>query len=169
MRKHSPTLARRFSLNDNAALLGRAGQLFENAFALAPANPKALFYSGLAAAQRGDTAVAADRWDTLLATSPPPEIEELLRQRIAEWRGEAPAPSQVANATNVEPLTIDVSVSESAAAQIDANATVFVIARDPAQPSPPIAAVRRRANELPRYRFIERRGRHDSGALAQCL
>ena len=34
-------------LDDNTTLLGRAGQLFENALALAPANPKALFYSGL--------------------------------------------------------------------------------------------------------------------------
>ena len=136
-------------LNDNAALLGRAGQLFENAFALAPANPKALFYSGLAAAQRGDTKVAADRWDTLLATSPPPEIEDLLRQRIAEWRGEALTPVPATPTATVEPLTISVAVADAAAAEIDPNATVFVIARDPAQPSPPIAAVRRRANEFP--------------------
>ena len=133
-------------LNDNSTLLGRAGQLVENALALAPTNPKALFYSGLAAAQRSDTRLAADRWDALLATAPPPEIEDLLRQRVAEWRGEAPAPAPAPSPRN-DPLTIK-SLGASAASAVDPGTTVFIIARDPAQPSPPIAAVRR-ANELP--------------------
>lgn len=138
-------------LDDNTTLLGRAGQLFENALALAPANPKALFYSGLAAAQRGDTSLAADRWETLLATAPPPEIEELLRQRVAEWRGESPAPAAPAAAATADggPLTINVSLGGSALSAVAPGSTIFIIARDPAQPSPPIAAVRRRANELP--------------------
>ena len=36
-----------------------------------------------------------------------------------------------------------------AAASLPAEATVFVIARDPAQPSPPIAVTRRLLSELP--------------------
>ena len=138
-------------MQDAQSLMGRAGQLFENALALAPSNPKALFYSGMAAAQRGDNALAADRWEALLATSPPPNVQEILRQRIAELRGEsmpaAPTPAPVESAGPV--VVAEVSLGGGAAAANLPDATVFIIARDPNQPSPPIAAVRRRLSELP--------------------
>ena len=127
-------------MNDNSAMSGRAGELFESALAITPGNPKALFYSGLAAAERGDPMLAADRWDALLATSPPAEIESVLTERIAQWRGVM---------TESVGLTIGVSLAPAAEAVVNPDATVFVIARDPAQPSPPIAVARRRANELP--------------------
>ncbi len=144
-------------LNDSRALTTRAGQLFENALAIAPGNPKALFYSGFAAAERGDRLLAASRWETLLATSPPPEIRGILEQRIAEWRGVSSAPAEspppaetpAPDAGGTAPLTINVALGQSAGGAVDPAATVFIIARDPAQPSPPIAAVRRRAAELP--------------------
>jgi cytochrome c-type biogenesis protein CcmH len=138
-------------MSDNSTLLGRAGQLFENALALQPANPKALFYSGMAAVQRGDNELAATRWEALLATSPPQNVQDILRQRIAELRGEAPpmpqpAPRPVQTGAVV---TANVSLGASAAAAGLPDSTVFVIARDPDQPTPPIAAVRRRLSELP--------------------
>lgn len=142
-------------MNDNGALAGRAGELFENALAITPGNPKALFYSGIAAAERGDRILAADRWETLLVTSPPPEIEGMLTQRIAEWRGVAAAaapimtPSPTVAAADPVSLTISVALGSSANGAVDPASTVFIIARDPARPSPPIAAVRRRAAELP--------------------
>jgi cytochrome c-type biogenesis protein CcmH len=40
-------------------------------------------------------------------------------------------------------------LSAEAAAALPAEATVFIIARDPAQPMPPIAATRRLLSELP--------------------
>ena len=139
-------------MQDQTSINGRAGQLFESGLAMAPNNPRALFFSGLAAAARGDVARAADRWEALLAQSPPPQIEDILRQRIAEWRGEpvartAPAPTIVAETSVV--ISIDISVGENAAAAIEPSSSVFVIARDPAQPSPPLAVARRKAGELP--------------------
>ena len=137
-------------MTDQSTLLGRAGQLFENALALTPDNPKALFYSGMAAVQRGDNALAAERWEALLATSPPENVQNILRQRIAELRGETQAP--VAPVAVEQPgAVVDVVVSlGSAATQANLpDTTVFIIARDPNQPSPPIAAVRRRLSELP--------------------
>lgn len=133
-------------MNDGRTLAGRAGELFESALAVAPGNPKALFYSGLAAAERGDQLLAADRWEELLVTSPPPEIESVLTQRIAEWRGEAEQGSGEPVDSN---LTIELALATDAQASIPADATVFVIARDPDQPSPPIAVARRKADELP--------------------
>jgi cytochrome c-type biogenesis protein CcmH len=144
-------------LDDGGPVAGRAAQLFESAIAAAPGNAKALFYGGIAAVERGDRALAADRWEALLATSPPPEVQDILRPRIAEWRGEAPAmeksqpdaaPAGSTPAAGAV-ATIDVSLSDAAGAAVPADATVFVIARDPGQPSPPIAAVRRRVSELP--------------------
>jgi cytochrome c-type biogenesis protein CcmH len=166
------------------ALLARAGgawdgrmvSLFENALALDANNPQALFYGGIASSNRGDTALAADRWERLLGLNPPADIQDILRQRIAEWRGETPAlpashpPINEAGAeaaAEAEPaaappeprelppvsedavVRANVMLSAEAAAALPAEATVFIIARDPAQPMPPIAATRRMLSELP--------------------
>jgi cytochrome c-type biogenesis protein CcmH len=143
-------------MNDNTTINGRAGQLFENALALSPGNQKALFYSGLAAVQRGDNDLAATRWEALLATSPPPNIQEILRQRIAELRGLEPGaevaaatPAVPASATDDAVVTVGVSLGEAAQQANLPDSTVFIIVRDPNQPAPPIAAVRRRLSELP--------------------
>lgn len=138
-------------MQDERSLNGRAGDLFENALALAPGNAKALFYSGLAAVERGERDLAADRWEALLATSPPPNVQDILRQRIAELRGTgAPQPSPPAPAGMQGPVvTVTVSLGDEAQAGSNEANTVFIIARDPEQPSPPLAAVRRQVGELP--------------------
>lgn len=136
-------------LTDASSLNGRAGDLFENALAIAPNNPKALFYSGMAAVERGDNELGATRWEALLATSPPENIVGILRQRIAELRGEAPLPASAVAQPTGPVVSVVVSLGATAVAAGLADATVFIIARDPAQPSPPIAAVRRRLSELP--------------------
>lgn len=137
-------------LSEAGRISDRAEQLFENALGLESNNPKALFYGGIAAIERNDRVLAADRWEALLDLAPPPEIQEVLRQRIAEWRGlEQPAVSIEVPASTAAIISARVSLAEGVAAQIAPNATVFIIARDPDQPSPPIAATRRMASELP--------------------
>lgn len=149
---------------DQAPTSGRTASLIESALALEPNNPAALFYSGLAAADSGDTATAADRWEILLGLNPPENIRGILEQRIAEWRGEAPpavmspmmpgaasAESAAANGSADEDAVVSarISLSDEAMAAISSDANVFIIARDPAAPSPPIAVTRRRLSELP--------------------
>ncbi len=106
-------------------------------------------WSNEVCARRGDTDLAADRWEMLSGLNAPPEIQELLQQKIAEWRGE---PAQ-AVAQPIEQLEfvvqVNLSLSNVASAAISGDATVYVIARDPAQPGPPIAVARRRLSELP--------------------
>jgi len=136
--------------NDQATISGRAGQLFESGLALTPDNPRALFYAGLAAAERGDTSLAADRWELLLALSPPEQLQEILRQRVAEWRGQpslAEAPPPLTEPAGV--VAIDIALGDTTTMGIDPAAVVFIIARDPAQPSPPLAVKRRRAGDFP--------------------
>jgi len=131
----------------------RASSLFENALALQPNNANALFYAGGAAARRGNTALAADRWEMLLGLNAPPEIRELLQKKIDEWRGVTVRPIEQSGTV----VTMNVSLSENAMTELTSDTTVFVIARDPSQPSPPIAVVRRRLSELPtRVEFSDR-------------
>jgi cytochrome c-type biogenesis protein CcmH len=136
-------------IEEGSASADRVSQLFESALSLEPANPKALFYGGIIAIERGNRDLAADRWEALLALSPPPEIEDVLRQRVAEWRGEIPAVTQAGPASSEAIVAVNVSLAPGAASAVAPDATVFIIARDPAQPSPPIAAARRRVSELP--------------------
>lgn len=123
----------------------RAASLFENALALDPNNANALFYGGGAAARRGNTALAADRWEILMGLNAPPEIRDMLQSKINEWRGLPPP----APADGGAIVSINLSVSAEAIANLPADATVYVIARDPAQPSPPIAVTPRRLADLP--------------------
>ena len=142
---------------DQAPIEGRVASLIDSALALEPNNPAALFYSGIAAANRGDTDIAADRWEILLGLNPPENIRGILVQRIAEWRGEEPpaAMPPLQSSTDDEAVPDDavvsarVSLSDEAMAAITVDANVFVIARDPAAPSPPIAVARRTVSELP--------------------
>jgi cytochrome c-type biogenesis protein CcmH len=152
-------------LSDGRTLTGRAGELFENAIAVAPNNQKALFYGGMAAVERGDRELGAQRLETLLASSPPQNIQEILRQQIAELRGEAPLPAAAPGSSEAPEdavVTVRVSLGESAISEVQAGSSVFIIVRDPAQPSPPIAAVRRQTDELPAYVAIG-----DSDAMVQ--
>jgi cytochrome c-type biogenesis protein CcmH len=126
----------------------RAVSVFENALALEPNHPEALFWGGISASNSGNTSLAADRWELLLGTNPPEQIRGVLLQRIAEWRGELP-PAATPAAAPVAVIVADVSLSAEAKAALPLDATVFIIARDPAQPSPPIAVTRRLLSELP--------------------
>lgn len=152
------------------AMLAESGQnmtprivaLFENALTLEPGNPAALFWGGIGAINRGDRLLAADRWERLLGTNPPAEIRDILKQRIAEWRGEeAVTPPQAAAASEPaatpepgEPasdaiVSANIALSDAAASSLPADGIVFVIARDPDQPSPPIAVTRELLSQLP--------------------
>ena len=158
-------LALAISSRDGTAIEGRTSSLIESALALEPNNPAALFYSGIASANRGDTETAAARWEMLLGLNPPAEIRSILEQRVAEWRGvpiESIAPpsadagtaslSASAEAPAADPdavVTARIALSDDALSALTADANVFVIARDPAQPSPPIAVSRVRLSDLP--------------------
>jgi cytochrome c-type biogenesis protein CcmH len=135
---------------------GRPVALLDNALKLDPNNQPALFYVGMAAANRGDTDTAATLWERLLGLGPPQDVRSILEQNIAAWRGEEPpapalAPAPVVNEEIPDDAVVAarVSLSNEALAAMPADANVFIIARDPAVPTPPIAVTRRRLSELP--------------------
>lgn len=146
---------------DQVPIGGRTESLIESALALEPQNPSALFYAGIAAADKGDTDTAADRWEILLGLNPPENIRGILEQNIAQWRGEEPplpaahppidggAPTAETELADDAIVSARVSLSAAAQAAISGDANVFIIARDPAAPVPPIAVSRRSLSELP--------------------
>ena len=137
---------------NNQEMTQREITLFENAIRVDPENQAAMFWGGIAAANRGERELAAGRWEKLLGSEPAPsqDVARVLTTQIAEWRGVSvasvvPAAPSAAGAG----IRINVNLSEAARADLPAEASVFVIARDPAQPSPPIAVQRRVLSELP--------------------
>jgi cytochrome c-type biogenesis protein CcmH len=142
---------------DNTPIEGRTKSLIDSALALEPNNPSALFYSGVAAANAGDTETAARHFEVLLGLNPPEEIRGILEQRVAEWRGEAPPAMDMASHPQIPEeaaasdaiISAQISLSAEAMAAMTGDATLFLIARDPAAPSPPIAVSRLRVSDLP--------------------
>lgn len=128
----------------DSGVVGRISTLFENALAIEPNNSQALFYGAIGAFKRGNPALAADRWELLLTLNPPDEIEGMLQQQISKWRNEAPIA-----VSGVTVISADISLSPAAIEALPGDAIVFVIARDPAQPGPPIAVVRRVVSDFP--------------------
>ena len=165
-------LGEALSMRAGGNITPSAGQLFERAVSLQPDNPRALLYSGFAAATRGDRAAARKRWLALRALNPPPEIDAMLDQRIAELgtadlaaAGGAPgmggaAPGATGAGSGAPPAATPAVAGQSAAAQSGAEATVnlsispalktrltadtplFVFAREPGMQGPPLAAKR---------------------------
>jgi cytochrome c-type biogenesis protein CcmH len=161
--------ARRLDATNVEAMLGlgeavsiRAGgnitpaavELFEHAVALAPDDPKALLYSGFAAATRGDRAAARTRWLKLKDQHPPPEIGAMLDQRIAELGeadlasaassvGSAAAPAAgPAGEVGAAAATVNLSIAPALRSRLTGDAPLFVFAREPGAQGPPLAAKR---------------------------
>ena len=94
------------ALVDQNAMRAKAGELFEQALKMDPANQKALFYGGVAAAVGGRLPVARERWMTLLKQELPQEVKTVLVQRIQEvdqQLGKGPDPELAKYAATAAP------------------------------------------------------------------
>ena len=148
---------------------GEAGQLFEKGVAAEPGNPKALWYAGLTAFRKQDLPTARSRWAALRQLGGPDEIMQIVDQRLAEIDqqiGAAPVatasvgappamaaaesvaapPAPETNADGAIPLRIE--LAPSLAGRVPPGTTLYVLARSAAG-GPPLAALRRSADELP--------------------
>ena len=161
-------LGEALSVRAGGEITAQASQLFEEALQQAPENPKALFYGGFAAAIRGDTRLARQRWQALKSLHPPQEIEQMLDARLAEL-GPEPGNIQagplqagpiqagpIKAGTNPLPGGTNTSAAASAGPQVDVNISIapalkarvtsgvplFVFAREPGGAGPPLAAKR---------------------------
>jgi cytochrome c-type biogenesis protein CcmH len=158
-------LAEALVLVDGTAMQGRAGALFEESLRDDPANPKGLWYGGLAVLQKGDFALARERFARLLKLGPPAEVAHVLAQRIEQLDarlGRAADPAIVALAAAPEAGTpgvgaadpvpaptaavpsvhIRVSITPALAGRVAPGDVLYVLARDPDAPGPPLAVKR---------------------------
>jgi cytochrome c-type biogenesis protein CcmH len=143
-------------LMDRTTLAGDAGDLVEEVLAAEPDNPKALFYGGMVARERNDLDAFRQRWERLLDMSPPEDIRKLIVDQlvrlgsdvpsVADTGGDATVPSAPDQGAGID---VRVSVADELAQNIEPGATVFLVAREPNRPGPPIAAVRENAAALP--------------------
>jgi cytochrome c-type biogenesis protein CcmH len=155
-------LGEAMSLRAGGNITPRAAQLFEEALALAPADPKALLYGGFAAAVRGDRALARTRWQALKEMHPPEQIVQMLDARIAELGPPAGSPAAGGTAeaapagTNASPagtgssagglsgadVTVNISIAPALKSRLVSEVPLFVFAREPGGQGPPLAAKR---------------------------
>ena len=147
--------AEALAMAGNRELSGRPRELFEQALALEPQQPKALWYGGLAAAQAGDTALARQRWTALLQQPLPDELRTVLTEQLAAIDGSAPAltaapaispPSATPPAVR---LRVQLLLAQGMLAQVPADAVLMVFARAEQGPPMPVAVYRGAATPLP--------------------
>ena len=142
--------AEAMALADRSTLSGEASVLIETALKTAPQNPKALWYGGLSAVERGETELAAERWHRLLTQDLPGPVRQMVQQQLASLGGPlAAAPADSAQAGSPLVIEVEITVTENLRERIEGSAPLFVVARDPDQTGPPIAVVRHMAGSLP--------------------
>ena len=142
--------AEAMALTDRATLSGEAGVLIEAALKTAPQNPKALWYGGMSAVARGDSVLAAERWRRLLNQDLPEPVRQVVRQQLASLDAPMAAEPSASGPTGAGMvIAVEITVAENLRGQVESSAPVFIVARDPDQPGPPIAVVRHLAGGLP--------------------
>lgn len=154
-------LAEALILAKQSDLDGRAGRLFEQALVLDPGSTKVLFYSAIAAMERGEKPLALERFQRLLTNNPPPEVRRLIEGAVAQLQATAAAAPPVAAAAARAPATpagqpaapaavaavpLRITLDPKVASQAQPGAALFVLARTPGLRGPPLAAKRLQAS-----------------------
>ena len=164
-------LAEALVLGDDPAQQGRARQIIDEALAVDPMSQKALWYRGVMASRAGDADTAKTSWLKLVEQNPPAEIREVLAAQLRELgveigpaAGAAAAPVAMgsmgaagamggsgagAAAPKGRTVRITVKVDPALADKVRPGLPLFVSAREPGIPGPPIAAVRVTTDQLP--------------------
>lgn len=168
-------LAEALVLTEDPAVQPRARAIIEEALAADPGNEKALWYQGVMAVRSGDTETAKRNWTRLLESNPPPEIREVIANQLRELGVDVPggpaAPAMAGAAAGpqagggmgaggpamgggeVAPkgrtIRISVRLDPGLAGKLQPGVPLFIAAREPGIPGPPIAATRITADELP--------------------
>ena len=150
--------AEALGMAQDGRLAGRPEALVEQALAINPEHPQGLWFSGLAASERQDWAMASRRFRALWPmTRDEPEAAAQLKGMIedAERRaGIQGAPLEQAAAPSTEidggaGIDVEVRLDPALQAQVRPEYAVFVFARALQGPPMPLAAVRAQVKDLP--------------------
>jgi len=144
-------LAEALVLANDPTTQERAREIVDEVLVTDPANQKALWYSGVIALRTDDPQTAKKRFKALLAQEPPGEIRGILETQLAALDG-ATGPAGSGEATPAvegRMVRVTVTVGEEVAARVKPGVPVFVSARQPGIPGPPLAATRLTTDALP--------------------
>jgi len=148
-------LAEALVLTNDKAAEGQARSIIDEVLESEPANQKALWYSGVIALRNEDTVTAKARFKALLAQEPPGEIRGILETQLAALEGGAGPDKAQSKAGAAAPpsrgrtIAVAVSIDPSLVSRIERAVPVFVSARQPGIPGPPLAATRLMSDALP--------------------
>ena len=125
----------------DSLLIHQADTLFSRALDIDPNNTKSLFYGGLTASALTRTSEAAEKWQRLLVLSPPEEIRDTLNQKVNEWLSEA----NVNKLSENNSFVVEVNIDDKVISHLEefTDKVLYIIARDPLKPRPPIAVIRK--------------------------
>jgi cytochrome c-type biogenesis protein CcmH len=166
---------------------GLAGDLVEGVLASRPNDPAALWLGGIVAVERDERSLATERLSALLATNPPDDIADIIRQQLMALSGNpagagpagtspaaagaasADAADARASATAAEGPVINIELSVGEGVSLDRfgpNARLYLLARAPGVRQP-IAVVQRLVSELPGHFSLSDANAMLGGSLAQ--
>jgi len=139
-------------LADRRTLKTGAVDLLEFAITELPNDPRALWYGGLSAAERGQNEIAIQRFSLLLESDLPVEFRMVVQEQLAKL-GATPALASEGGNADEEGTSIvieaTIELDPALAELLPPNATLFVFAQDSKRPGPPIAAKRLSAAAFP--------------------
>jgi cytochrome c-type biogenesis protein CcmH len=149
-------LAEALVLTEDPATQGKAKAIFDEALTLDPNNQKALWYRGVMATRDGDMEAAKASWTALLDQNLPPEIHEVVASQLRELGvdvGDAqgtPVAGQASAAVTPKGRAIQVVVKldPALASKVQPGLPLFIAAREPGIPGPPIAALRLTTDQI---------------------
>lgn len=134
--------------SDPATAQGQAGELIDEVLASAPGNQSALLLGGIAAVESGQRGVATERFTALLASNPPPQIADFVRQQITALTGAAPA-SPAPDAASGPVIDVEIRVADGMMPEtLGPGSYVYLFARA-AEGGPPLVARQIPIDQLP--------------------
>ena len=141
-------------ISDEREIDGRAAELIEQALALDPDNARALWYGGIVAFRRGDVPLAQQRWVELQNHDLPPELRQIVAERLAALGKDtgspqpAVAPTPTPDVTGTGTVRLSIDIAQDLTGRARPGAVMFVIARR-GDGGPPIAVVRHSVGAWP--------------------
>jgi cytochrome c-type biogenesis protein CcmH len=140
--------------SQNTGISNEAAGLIDSVLRAEPGNQKALWYSGIVAAERGQTDIACERWQTLLSSGPPAGVGEAIQSSLAQLGCASPGSLAAAGAAAPAAAAgpeIQLHVRLGAGHSIESfgpQAALFIFARAPGG-GPPVAVIRQPVSALP--------------------
>lgn len=166
-------IAEALVLTDDPSVQDRAKGVIDAVLKADPENGKALWYSGVIAMRAGDNETAKSNYQKLLEQDPPAEIRQIVVEQLAALGVQVPPsggasepamqggmaagmgaetagpPSGDATAPSGRTIRIAVSLDPALAGKLKPGTPLFVAARQPGIPGPPLAAVLLSSDQLP--------------------